>query len=94
MSTSKIRFALLNKFLVDSLSKSLHICACRSCELRKSLAQKRSMPEQTSGDLSNPIRTREVLMILLLDLSVVTPYAVNKLMENGLYTLRLFKIIF
>lgn len=53
---------LLIKFLVDSLSKSLHICACRSCELRKSLAQKRSMPEQTSGDLSNPIRTREVLM--------------------------------
>lgn len=47
--------------------------------------QKRSMPEQTSGDLSNPIRTREVLMILLLDLSVVTPYAVNKLTENGLH---------
>lgn len=43
-----------------------------------------SMPEQTSGDLLNPIRIREALIILLLDLSVVTLSAVNKLMEDGL----------
>ncbi|KAJ6381643.1 hypothetical protein OIU77_030338 [Salix suchowensis] len=50
-----------------------------------------SMPEQTSGDLLNPIRIREALIILLLDLSVVTLSAVNKLMEDGLNPETFFK---